>query len=110
VTVRDETISGRKAEEEGFAAKVHPPDSLKIEHDIEVTLSQMRGTLNEIQENLSPGRMFAPVKTFFASPAGRALLALGGVAIARRRPFSTAAAALGVIVFLYRRSNRRISR
>jgi hypothetical protein len=98
-------IAGGNAEEKGLAT--HPPDSLEIEHDIEVTLSQMRGTLNEIQENLSPRRMFAPVKTFFVSPAGRTLLALGGVAIARRRPFLTAAAVLGAIAFFYRRNNRR---
>ena len=105
MTVRDEMSSGRNTEGEGSAARMHPPDSLEIERDIEVTLSQMRGTLDEIQRNLSPRRIFAPVKTFLVSPAGKTLLALAAVTIARRRPFLTTAATLGMI-FHYRRNHR----
>jgi hypothetical protein len=97
--------SGRNAEGEEWAARMHPPGSLEIERDIEVTLSQMRGTLDEIQRNLSPRRIFAPVKTFLVSPAGKTLLALAAVTIARHRPFLTTAATLGMI-FHYRRNHR----
>lgn len=103
MSMRDEMSSGRNAGGEGLAARVHPPDSLEIERDIEATLSQMRGTLIEIQKNLSPGRIFSPLKTFLLSPGGKALLALGAVTFASRRPFLSAAAALGAMVFFYRR-------
>jgi hypothetical protein len=83
-----------------------PPDSQAIEREIEVTLSQMRGTLDEIQKNLSPQRILAPVKTFLVSPVGKTLLALAAVTIARHRPFLAAAATLGMI-FHYRRNHRR---
>jgi hypothetical protein len=85
---------------------MQPPDSLEIERDIEATLSRMRGTLDEIQKNISPQRIFAPVKTFLVSPVGKALLALAVVTIARRRPFLTTAATLGMI-FHYRRNHHR---
>jgi len=106
VTARNDMSSGRNAEGEEWAARMHPPGSLEIERDIEVTLSQMRGTLDEIQQNLSPWRVFAPVKTFLVSPGGKALLALGVFTIARRRPFLTAASALGTLIFLFRRNYR----
>lgn len=104
---RDEMKSGRNSERGGLATRARPPESRKIEHDIEVTLSHMRATLDEIQENLSPGRLFAPVKTFLGSTAGRSLLVLGAVTIARRRPFLTTAAAMVAMVFLSRGKNRR---
>lgn len=105
---RSELNSGRRSER-GRAAGRNPPDSLKIEQEIEVTLSQMRTTLDEIQENLSPQRVLAPVKAFLASPVGKALITMGAVTLARRRPFLAAAAVLGAMAFLYR-GNMRGSR
>ena len=106
MTEQEKTSSGGDSGEEGLRVRMHPSDSLEIERDIEATLSNMRGTLGEIQENLSPDHLFAPLKRFLGSPAGKMLLALGAVTIASRRPVLAATAVVGTVIFLYRKDHR----
>lgn len=93
------TSSGRKTDD--YRGK----NSAEIEKEIEATLQQIDRSLSAIEDRLNLQRSIDPIKQFFASPPGKALMVATMVTFASRKPIL--AFAIGTAYLYYRKKSER---